>query len=197
MEVQLPSPCPQPPIYSPEQKQQNDIFSIFILFPPSLFLLFCLSFSLPSFFPSFHHPLPHLMLFFSTGGFSPVEIKLAHVHPPPSPPPTGSLPISSAPPSGQQTLPSPCLQQSPRAVSNWPGWGSHHCSRINIMFTDRSGLGLLPTCKDWRVVSVSLEPHGLRTVEGNLGDFLKENQEAIPEGGGLADPRQRKTADVC
>jgi len=65
------------------------------------------------------------------------------------------------------------------------------------MFTDRSGLGLLPTCKDWRVVSVSLEPHGLRTVEGNLGDFLKENQEAIPEGGGLADPRQRKTADVC
>lgn len=115
---------------------------------------------------------------------------------PASPPPTGSLPISSAPPSGQQTLPSPCLQQSPRAVSNWPGWGSHHCSRINIMFTDRSGLGLLPTCKDWRVVSVSLEPHGLRTVEGNLGDFLKENQEAIPEGG-LADPRQRKTADVC
>lgn len=80
--MQLPSPCPQPPIYSPEQKQQNDIFSIFILFPPSLFLLFCLSFSLPSFFPSFHHPLPHLMLFFSTGGFSPVEIKLAHVHPP-------------------------------------------------------------------------------------------------------------------
>ena len=64
------------------------------------------------------------------------------------------------------------------------------------MFTDRSGLSLLPTCKDWRAVSASLEPHGLRTVEGNLGDFLKENQEAIPEGG-LADPRQRETADVC
>ena len=63
------------------------------------------------------------------------------------------------------------------------------------MFTDRSGLGLLPTCKDWRVVSVSLEPHGLRTVEGNSGDFLKENQEGIP--GGLEDPRQRETADVC
>ena len=64
------------------------------------------------------------------------------------------------------------------------------------MFTDRSGLSLLPTCKDWRAVSASLEPHGLRTVEGNLGDFLKENQEAIPEGG-LAGPRQRETADVC
>ena len=61
------------------------------------------------------------------------------------------------------------------------------------MFTDRSGLGLLPTCKDWRVVLVSLEPHGLRTVEGNLGDFLKENLEAIPEGG-LADPSTEKNS---
>lgn len=32
--------------------------------------------------------------------------------------------------------------------------------------------------------------------EGNFADFLKENQEAISEEGGLDDPEQRKTADV-
>lgn len=32
---------------------------------------------------------------------------------------------------------------------------------------------------------------------GNFADFLKENQEAISEEGGLDDPEQRKTADVC
>lgn len=34
-------------------------------------------------------------------------------------------------------------------------------------------------------------------VERNLGDFLKENQEDVPEGGGLGDPTQRATTDVC
>lgn len=72
---------------------------------------------------------------------------------------------------------------------------SNRCGQINILCPDWPDLGLMPTPRDWRAMSVSHEPHGVRMVEGNFGDFLKENQEAVPEGG-LDDPRQRKTPDV-
>lgn len=48
------------------------------------------------------------------------------------------------------------------------------------MFTDRSGLGLLPTYKDWRVVVWFLLNH-MRAENGReFRDFLKEKQEGIP-----------------
>lgn len=63
------------------------------------------------------------------------------------------------------------------------------------MFPGWPGLRLMPPLH-WRVVSVSHDPLGLRMPEGNLGDFLKENQEAVPEERGLDDSRQRKTTGI-
>lgn len=72
---------------------------------------------------------------------------------------------------------------------------SNHCGQINIMLLIGQAWVSCPP-QDRRAVSVSHEPHGLRMRRANFGDFLKENQEAISEEGGLDDPRQRKTTDV-
>lgn len=72
------------PSYTHQSKGSSISSILSYSLPPFFFFSVSLSPSLPSFLPS-THPLPHLMLFFSTGGFSPAEIKLAHVHPPPRP----------------------------------------------------------------------------------------------------------------